>query len=734
MKKFLLSFLILISLNLAAQQAKQVYITLDVSGSMFGTKYELANYTTQMLVSMCDKQDDIYIIINEKAHELSGLSNPLSTLQHPLNTLPILGSGSSQFDDIIAFINYYKPSNDKQNWLFIVGDGIWETMNYGSSPGDFKKVIKDGSLNVCYLQTGNYLNENNDFTQFVSKLGIVDIRKSDTNPKTIQNECNHFAKKIMGFSDQDLKISRDFGGKTITFVSELPVSEFLIVYQDNISPTDLPKIQQVSADGHSFNCLLQGTPSTAKLGGNVLLSGNVWRVKANSSIPAGKDIKITFDRKVDSKKIHIYPIFNSINQSSFVIDPSVESGQLRMLDDKTSTICRENNRATIFIELSDEDKHALSEELLKKSIVTVKANNKTYPATYTNGRFECDIKLESDETPYFAEIDCPGYFKRTTSIKRIVKNDDCPPPSQTNETYHTKASFNSFYRIPNLTIIDEETKEILDPNQFDVYVKDIENEFLYESVDVQIKDNTICIDIKLKDNVCECLFPKNLNFTVVAKPKKDAHFEDGKQYREIIQPIQLEITKNTPWLLRCKWVLLAIGGLILFIIYLGLMMRKNRFKKNAMINPFVWLKTKGEYIPMGGYRLRKKGFAAWFSRWFLPFDEKRSISMNTPKANFTFIATESRSRIKFPISEFITDMMIVMGFDPAHARKKDVYIKLSDHGIIELLKEDGNKDGKLQFEAGKKNDESGFQFFLGLLMIAAAVGIGILVYLMIRAL
>ena len=186
--------------------------------------------------------------------------------------------------------------------------------------------------------------------------------------------------------------------------------------------------------------------------------------------------------------------------------------------------------------------------------------------------------------------------------------------------------------------------------------------------------------------------------------------------------------------MSCQWILYLIGGLFLFIFYLRLMLRKKRFKKNAMINPSAWSKTKDEYIPMGGYLLRKKGFAAWFSRWFLPFDEKRSISMNTPLTNFTFIATESRSRIQFSKSDFNQDTMIVTGYDPAHAKKKDTHIKLSDGGVIELLKSDGSKDGKLQFVAGKKNDEGGYQFFLGVLIVLALAAIGILIYLMIKAL
>ena len=93
----------------------------------------------------------------------------------------------------------------------------------------------------------------------------------------------------------------------------------------------------------------------------------------------------------------------------------------------------------------------------------------------------------------------------------------------------------------------------------------------------------------------------------------------------------------------------------------------------------------------------------------------------------------SRSRILFPKTDFDKETMIVTGYDPAYAKKKDPYIKLSDGGIIEILKGDGIKDGKLQFVAGKKNDEGFYHFFLGLLVFADIAAICFLIYLMARA-
>ena len=63
--------LLLLTLSFRAQQPKNVYITLDVSGSMYGNKYALANYTTQMIVTLCDDDDEVHMIVFGEEENLS---------------------------------------------------------------------------------------------------------------------------------------------------------------------------------------------------------------------------------------------------------------------------------------------------------------------------------------------------------------------------------------------------------------------------------------------------------------------------------------------------------------------------------------------------------------------------------------------------------------------------------------------------------------------------------------
>ena len=65
---FVICTLLLTAVVMSAQEAKRVYITLDVSGSMIGDKYNLANYTTQMIVTLCDDDDDVSFPVHAVLH------------------------------------------------------------------------------------------------------------------------------------------------------------------------------------------------------------------------------------------------------------------------------------------------------------------------------------------------------------------------------------------------------------------------------------------------------------------------------------------------------------------------------------------------------------------------------------------------------------------------------------------------------------------------------------------
>lgn len=742
MRRFLVVAIVLMSaLLLQAQQPKQVYITLDVSGSMRGDKYVLANYTTQMIVTLCDEADDIHMIVYGQEKNLSKEENPLSAIQHPINRL-VFGrpsSRGSQFDDIIGFNRVYTPSKNKENWLFIIGDGVWSTnsSSYNNDRELFQQTVEDGSLNVCYLQTGHEMTEHNDFTKFVEYLKVVDIAKSSTDPETIRNGCDHFAKKILGFSETTLDIEKN-GSKAIKVVAELPIKEFLLVYQDEVDPERLPKIVNASYNGSQLFLQHKGTPTTKHVkdsNNNKTLSGNVWRVKANGLIPAKAQIEVEFDNDVSNKNVSIYPIVDEIEIGSEIF--TREGGELKHLGDNTFSICKDEKTALVCVELNEASKRSIPEYLLKKTHVVFKANNKEYTAKYNNGRFEGIIDLVDEKTQYQAELDCPGYFSRVTPINTIVRGDCEPVAPLIIEKESADFGIMSFQQLKDTsiegTIKDAETLDTLNPEDFDLTVE-IEDDFMYEKPKLSIQGDKVIIEVHPKGDWCECLFPTDLNIKLVSTPKQGAFSATDKRYVKTVHPIHLKIVKDRPWLSRCFWVIISLLVLLVVVVYLRLLMKKKRFKKNAMMTPSYYSFYNDLIEDQGGTKLRKDGFGPWFSRWLLPYDERITLSFDRPDVKgLTIIASESRDVVNILKTSCDWDTMDLAGYDHDTDTDKSKTVKMGDRGTISVSRLNGSKDGELVFSAGSENDGAGFRLFLGLLMTLSIICILVLSILVIKS-
>ena len=748
-KRIVMFFLaVMACMTLVAQQAKNVYITLDVSGSMTGNKYALANYTTQMIVTLCDDDDDINMIVYGEEECLSKKNNPLQVIQKPMGSL-VFGkprARGSQFDDIIGFNQVYKPSKKKQNWLFIIGDGVWATESecFKKDRDKFRKTVEEGSLNVCYLQTEHKLDAHTDFTVFADSLGIVDIRKSDINPSTIMEGCDHFARKILGFSEIPLKVKKS-GKQCISIKAELPLKEFFIVYQDEVKPDILPKITAVSYGGNSLQAKLKGTPTTEPLKSQrneVDLSGHVFHVKGNGVIPANTEIEVCFDKDINPANVIVYPIVEDVEFGSMSLTRA--GGNLKQLDNNTFSICRDESKALVRIELNEKSKEKLPESLLKQTKVVIKSNNKDYKAKYNNGGFECEINLPDEETQYYAECDCPGYFKRITPIKKIVKGD-CPPqkPVDIPEYEMPVADLGTitFEALKQdkitVSIQDSITHQALNPNLFDISF-DIENDFLYEKPKWHIENNSIILELRPKGEWCECLFPEGLNIKMISTPKDEAFQEYGKNYRRTIFPIRLTVIKDRPWLSRCLWVLISLFALLILMWYLRALLKKNRFHKKArMMNSYV---VEGELKERQreGRPMRKPGFGPWVNRWLNPFgDEQNTIRFTRPKTkSMTFTASSSKNRILMSEASFDSNSMIVPNYTH-NPNEKTGPISISSGISIEIKQTQAGTTTRLghitYIIKDGKDDEGGYRLFIGLLLTAAIVAFITLIYLLVRS-
>lgn len=753
MKKLLAIFTILLTtLALPAQQAKRVYITLDVSGSMYGDKYNLANYTTQMIVTLCDDEDEVSLFLEGCEGRLSDMKSPLSFIQKKMGQLKfntVSNHFGTQFGDIQGFNAVYKPSKNQQDWLFIIGDGVWftESPAFEQDKNKFKSIVESGSLNVCYLQTGDKMSEDNDFTQFARTMGVIDIAKSSTQTKTILDGCDHFAKKILGFSEVSLDV-RKKGANRIKIEAELPVKSFILVYQDEVTPEGLPKIVSAKAGEKSLDVEHKGTPTTTPVKDSPQarnLSGNVWKLKGRKIIPANTEILVEFDRKVDTKKVNIYPVVEEIEFGSIGLTP--QGGGLVQVDDKTFGICLDEKTALVRIELNEECKTNLPENLLKKTNVVVKANNKDYKAKYKDGGFECIIDLNDKKTQYYAECDCPGYFKRVTPIMTIVKSEEHCRNVGPDTIRHATVDFGkiAFDRLINEpltgTLQDAETRKTLDPSKFDLTVK-VERGYLYDEPKVSLQGNTIVLDVHPKGAFCECLFPTDLNIEVISTPKQGAFQAGEKQYAQNIHPIHVTVEKSRPWAVRCFWVLMTLAGLLLLMFYLRGLLRKNRFHKQARLKNSYYVEDNPKEVQKNGKPLRQPGLGPWLNRWFNPFtDERMSTSFVRPKTgSMTFIASESKNRILMTESSFDAKKMTVPNYTPQPKDKKNKEgepISISAGTSIEIKKTQGGETtrlGHLKYVVEGKDDEGGYRAVVGLLFGLSLIAFLALLWQMVRGL
>lgn len=746
MKRLLTALCLILSFtSLSAQQTRRVYITLDVSGSMRGDKYTLANYTAQMIATLCDPEDEVCLIIGGNPTYLSKRTGQLKDIQYPIGHYPVAW-WDSEFNDIVAFCDIYTKSSQKQDWLFIIGDGDWFYDLKKDKPDLYAKletkkqrflsVVKDSNLHVCFLQTGDFGSEESDFLKFVIPVGAIDAKKTSTKTKSIKDGCDYFAKRILGFSDLPLEVKAS-GADGISLKSEMPLSEFIVVYQDEVESQKLPQLQSASYDGKNLNSTLKGTPTTTpvRAAGDARLSGNVWRIVASDYIPSGETIELAFDRSVNPQNITIFPVVKEIDFVSTGL--TLDGKELKSLDLGILSICQDEKQAVVKVELNDASRQLITESLLKKTKIEIKANNRSYTAKYENGSFKAIIDLINDETQYYAEIDCPGYFYRSRVGLTTIRKVECEKPIEEKKS-ESKLELNSltFDDLKkggiSVSIIDEETREVLDPNKFDFSVE-IEEAFLYDTPQVRVEGDQVVIEARPLGNWCECLFPKDLNFKLTSSPKAGAFEAEGKTYNSREHALHLTIEKNRKWFPRCLWVVITLAGLLLLLIYFRSLMKKHRFKKTARITSVYYNYYGAPVQGTGGRYLRKEGFGAWLSRWFSPIDEKVTLSWSKPAVSaFTLVASDSKDIVNIPKKTFSSRTMSLPGYDSDEEDSKEKFIPWGDGETINVSRREGGKDGDLTFVAGEEDDGVGFRFFIGVLFALCLVAFIILAWMMIR--
>lgn len=276
-------------------------------------------------------------------------------------------------------------------------------------------------------------------------------------------------------------------------------------------------------------------------------------------------------------------------------------------------------------------------------------------------------------------------------------------------------------------IVEDPNGLIHDPDIYDI-TADSDYDYLLDSIDVTIESDTIILGIHPHSQWCDCFIPKRLKVEVIMVPNSDEDTNAGR----IVIPISIPIEKENTWLSRCLWVLILIGALLVFVLYLLALMRKNRFKKNAMVTPVYYNYYGNKVNDQGGTKLRKNGFWAWFARWFLLGDERNTLSFDSPEASLQFVAADSNDVVDIPKGGIDSNMHI-NGYNPNNDPNPKEPVKLGDNGKVEIT-DSGNIIGYLIFSSGDHNDGHSYRLFLGILTLLSALAIVVLIVMMIRGL
>lgn len=727
-----LGFLLLLSISLfchaepSSQKAKRIYITLDVSGSMRGNKYVMANYAAQVISVFSNTNDLVYLYYLGSKHDL-GSSNGYKAIQIPYQNLPSRKNTYSEISDLTGFVNSYHPDPNYQDWLFIVGDGDWD---YRSAKGEYdttieklKNLLRKEHLQVCYLQTGETVGQEYAFTRFLLQQNspFVDVRKSDISASSVLENCIYFTNKILGFSNMSVGL-QPAGDSCVSFSSEFPLERCLLVCQsDKVTTKDL-KILSVECSGSVVNVSTKGNPSTRPLvDEDPVLSGAVWELNSLQTIPANETVKVRFNQKIDSHSLIIYPYVDvtiamhpwSVNMDTLV-EPKPDCFQ----------ICDKENRVLVKINITDRYGRKFLPPLMQKMNVKFVISGTEIPASYSSSdtTFSAVLPVPGDTVSYLSVVESPGYFNRTSELQTVTKSPNaCPPeklpmitlPAQhfesirfkdliENNEFGGKVEDSLFQAIASFALFDEKKTEDLTGYNF------------VGAVSFDQNDNRLVFSQLPKSNWCECAFPDTMRYNVTLG------FSDGlvigdNSYSGFIIPVLVPVDKR-PWLMRCKYYLITGISIFVFILYLWALLNKKRFKKDAKVVPSYVKTTMGRRSEQSqrGTPLRKKSFGAWLNRWFNPFgNESNAIKLSSLGIpSIRFVAGQSKEEVKIVSSSFNSKTMSMAGSRNNVAVEEGKLIPF--YGKITFYSDSTKKReiGTLVFSSGSNDDEGGYRIFL----------------------
>lgn len=752
MKHFVKSLVIMLLLAMtmvvqaqpSAPKPKRIYITLDVSGSMKGNKYVMANYVAQTIAVFCDEGDLVYVYYLGAKHDITG-ANGYKRLHIPFDNHNSSG-GSTYYEisDLTQFLKDYCPNERYQDWLFIIGDGLWRwgkgSEEYDRTTLKLKETIEGGHLQVCYLQTGDLFTQSSEFTRFLEELNAptVEIRKSDTTASSVLENSVSFANRILGFSDYPIQMQQA-SPSCLSFKSEFPLEKFLLTYQSNQMSSDI-KVESAGIEGLSVESKVKGNPTTKPLiaQGKPALNGMVWELSGAQTIPANEGVKVCFNQDIDMGHFILYPYVDvnlHVRPWSVAMDTLLEPSLNHFL------ICDKEDKVLVKMSATDKGGNKFPPPLMRRMEVLLVAGNESHQAHYNEAdtTFVVMLPMVEDEVTYYAKVESVGYFSRVTGMQSVRKSAlVCPPewvPLITLSTLMTESvRFDEMMNGDGIggRIDDSLFRLVSAKGDFDVKTVAGPEFWMVESVGLSVNNDEITLVQKPKHDLCECVFPDTLRYVVTLQSSSGILYE-GKLYEGFEIPVVVPVAQRS-WKSRCWVFVAAFVGLLLLMIYIHALRKKNRFAKDASIKPVYYDRYGDEVDILGNVPLREDGFGPKLKRWFWPADERNSLYFDAPQVQgIGFVATESYARVNVLKSTIDPTKLLITGYDPEDDRDKSKSVPISNNDKIVVMKDESNEAGYLQFQAGEKRGGGGFRTFTLFLFLAALVAEGFISWLLLQS-
>ena len=661
----------------ANSRIRQTYITLDYSGSMSGDKYMISNFTAQ-LITLLNDRDEVCVIMNGVVKKISGTPDAYKQLRiaQP-NVRQQWGDSQyrSQIGDIEAFNRNFRTDPDKNQWLFIIGDGNWNTARYPAVTESFSKITASaGGLKIFYIPYGSSEFYPSDFTTFIRQLRNVRIMNGST---SVRNVFNNSVVLIYYLTSADCQTPQTtiIDRQTAEVTTEIPAKKYLIFYQDNKTEQELPQIISAVSDTVKLNVSLLGKPSTSGLqykNYQTLLSSALWEVEGKNNKPVSF-LTLKFNREIEPGKLKVF----MFPDQSFLL--------------KNDSIITVSSRANTSVPGTKSQESTI---LLNKSEFT----NALKIASGHNNLSESGNVNRPTQT---------GLRSKITPLKPKAIIYQAPPltPVTFRKSASQKPGTGYLLYVERNDLISPEKVDISFPVSYNLFFKDI-----FSWTD---EDKLIFL-LEPRNGFSQYLMPDTLDLNLIIQTKRNTLSKSATEEEITIKTATAKVNIPVDELLRR----LVYG--ILLIIYLILLSRKARFKKGAMINYLSGNETDHRISVL----LRKKGFINWLNRWFNAFvAEKSAIVFEKTGNNITFVARRKRSAIKIHKKDVDSSTMSFRQY----AWKDKNYVDLAEGNelIINSTKSDCRKPTVITYDRMKdiRDDVPVFRALLYLVGVVFLLGL-----------